>query len=59
MKKYRPCFRKRGLLRWDSDAVQADNSHHDILNKFRNYEADFLIGTQMVAKGLDYRSLHW
>jgi len=46
-------FPQARLLRWDSDAVRADNSHHDILNKFRNYEADFLIGTQMVAKGLD------
>jgi primosomal protein N' (replication factor Y) len=46
-------FPQARLLRWDSDAVQADNSHHDILNKFRNYEADFLIGTQMVTKGLD------
>jgi primosomal protein N' (replication factor Y) len=41
------------LLRWDSDVIQAENSHQDILNKFRDYEADFLIGTQMVTKGLD------
>ena len=41
------------LLRWDSDATQNKDAHHDILNKFRNYEADILIGTQMVAKGLD------
>jgi len=41
------------LLRWDSDVTQATGSHRDILNKFRNYEADILIGTQMVVKGLD------
>ena len=41
------------LLRWDSDVTQAKGSHQDILNKFRNYEADILIGTQMVVKGLD------
>ena len=41
------------LLRWDSDVTQKKNSHQNILNKFRNYEADILIGTQMVAKGLD------
>jgi primosomal protein N' (replication factor Y) len=41
------------LLRWDSDVTQKRNSHQDILNKFRNHEADILIGTQMVAKGLD------
>jgi primosomal protein N' (replication factor Y) len=41
------------LLRWDSDATQKKDAHRDILNKFRNYEADILIGTQMVVKGLD------
>ena len=41
------------LLRWDSDVTQAKGSHRDILNKFRNYEADILIGTQMIVKGLD------
>ena len=40
-------------MRWDSDVTQKKNSHQDILNKFRNHEADILIGTQMVAKGLD------
>ena len=28
-------------------------SHQEILNKFRAHEADILIGTQMIAKGLD------
>jgi len=46
-------FPKARLLRWDSDVTQAAGSHQDILNKFRNYEADILIGTQMVTKGLD------
>ncbi|MFC1899411.1 primosomal protein N' [Chloroflexota bacterium] len=41
------------LLRWDSDATRTRDSHQDILNRFRNHEADILIGTQMVAKGLD------
>jgi len=41
------------LLRWDSDVTQKKDSHQDILNKFRNHEADILIGTQMVTKGLD------
>jgi primosomal protein N' (replication factor Y) len=41
------------LLRWDSDATQKKDAHQDILNKFRNHEADILIGTQMVVKGLD------
>jgi primosomal protein N' (replication factor Y) (superfamily II helicase) len=46
-------FPQARLLRWDSDATQKKDAHQDILNKFRNYEADILIGTQMVAKGLD------
>jgi primosomal protein N' (replication factor Y) len=46
-------FPQARLLRWDSDVTQRKHSHEDILNKFRNYEADILIGTQMVAKGLD------
>jgi primosomal protein N' (replication factor Y) len=46
-------FPQARLLRWDSDVTQKKNSHQDILNKFRNYEADILIGTQMVVKGLD------
>ena len=46
-------FPRARLLRWDSDVTQKKHSHEDILNKFRNHEADILIGTQMVTKGLD------
>jgi primosomal protein N' (replication factor Y) len=41
------------VLRWDSDATTGKYSHQEILNKFRAHQADILIGTQMVAKGLD------
>jgi len=41
------------LLRWDSDATRSRYSHEEILGKFRAHEADILIGTQMIAKGLD------
>lgn len=41
------------LLRWDSDAARGKNAHADILAKMRRHEADMLIGTQLVAKGLD------
>ncbi|MFH1651520.1 MAG: primosomal protein N' [Chloroflexota bacterium] len=40
-------------LRWDSDATRGKDSHEAIMAKFRNREADMLIGTQMLAKGLD------
>ncbi len=46
-------FPQARLLRWDSDATRRKHSHQEILNKFRAHGADILIGTQMVAKGLD------
>ena len=41
------------LLRWDSDVTKGRYSHQEILGKFRSHQADILIGTQMIAKGLD------
>jgi primosomal protein N' (replication factor Y) len=41
------------LLRWDTDVTRRRYSHDAILAKFRGHQADILIGTQMVAKGLD------
>lgn len=41
------------LLRWDRDVTRGRYSHERILARFLNGEADILIGTQMVAKGLD------
>ena len=46
-------FPQARLRRWDSDTTQQKHSHQDILNSFRSHEADILIGTQMIAKGLD------
>ncbi len=46
-------FPQARLLRWDSDVTKGKHSHQEILNRFRSQEADILIGTQMVAKGLD------
>lgn len=46
-------FPQARLLRWDSDVTRRRYSHQEILGKFRSHEADILIGTQMVAKGLD------
>jgi len=40
-------------LRWDWDATRAAGSHDIILAHFSAHRADFLIGTQMIAKGLD------
>jgi len=46
-------FPQARLLRWDSDVTRGKYSHQQILNKFRAHDADILIGTQMIAKGLD------
>jgi len=45
-------FPEARLLRWDSDTTKGKDSHREILNRFRAHEADILIGTQMIAKGL-------
>ncbi|MEE8413433.1 MAG: primosomal protein N', partial [Dehalococcoidales bacterium] len=46
-------FPQARLLRWDSDSTKGKNSHQEILDKFRTHQADILIGTQMITKGLD------
>ncbi len=40
-------------LRWDWDTTRQKGSHEIILSHFANHRADLLIGTQMLAKGLD------
>jgi len=47
-------FRSARILRMDRDSTRTKDSHHEILSKFADGEADILIGTQMVAKGLDF-----
>jgi len=46
-------FPEARKLRWDSDVTRSKHSHQEILSRFRSRQADILIGTQMVAKGLD------
>jgi primosomal protein N' (replication factor Y) len=41
------------LLRWDRDTARNRRAHEELLDRFANREADILIGTQMIAKGLD------
>ncbi|MHB8104881.1 MAG: primosomal protein N' [Dehalococcoidales bacterium] len=50
-------FPRARQLRWDSDATTGKTSNEDILRQFRSKQADVLIGTQMVAKGLDIPSV--
>lgn len=45
------------VLRMDKDTTSKKGSLEEILNKFRNKEADILIGTQMLSKGLDFENV--
>lgn len=47
-------FPEARILRLDADATGTKFSHDAILEKFRNHEADILIGTQMVTKGHNF-----
>jgi len=46
-------FPEARLLRWDRDTARNRRAHEQLLDRFANREADILIGTQMIAKGLD------
>ncbi len=41
------------VLRWDQDAVRRDGGHARLLKRVERREADIIVGTQMIAKGLD------
>lgn len=45
------------MLRMDTDTVTAARSHEAILERFRKENVPILIGTQMVAKGLDFEGV--
>src|SRR6266699_1811974 len=46
-------FPSARLLRWDRDTASNHRAHQGLLDRFSNREADILVGTQMIAKGLD------
>ena len=48
------CFARARILRMDADSTSRRHTHDDILDAFRRQEADILLGTQMIAKGLDF-----
>ncbi|NNE44195.1 MAG: primosomal protein N', partial [Gemmatimonadetes bacterium] len=47
-------FPRMRIARLDSDTVKKAGAHEEILGKFLEGEIDVLLGTQMVAKGLDF-----
>ncbi|MCT7948952.1 primosomal protein N' [Ancylothrix sp. C2] len=46
-------FPQLRVIRFDSDTTRTKDAHRQILTRFSNGEADLLIGTQMLTKGLD------
>lgn len=48
------CFAEARILRMDLDTTSRKDAHHRLLERFGRGEADILLGTQMVAKGLDF-----
>ncbi|MBI3332507.1 MAG: primosomal protein N' [Candidatus Omnitrophica bacterium] len=47
-------FPQARIARMDTDATRLRGSHARILNDFKEHKIDILVGTQMVAKGLDF-----
>lgn len=45
------------VIRMDVDTTRRKGAHEKLLNKFQNQEADILLGTQMIAKGLDFENV--
>jgi primosomal protein N' (replication factor Y) len=49
----RNTFKDARILRMDSDTTSRKDAHEQTLKTFQDHEADILLGTQMIAKGLD------
>lgn len=50
-------FHGASVIRYDVDTTRQKNGHLKLLEKFRNKEANILLGTQMIAKGLDFEDV--
>ena len=50
-------FPGREILRMDTDTVSATQSHEKLLSRFEKERIPVLVGTQMVAKGLDFENV--
>lgn len=50
-------FPQANVLRMDFDTVKGKMSYQTILKQFENQEADILLGTQMIAKGHDFKNV--
>ena len=50
-------FPEAEVIRMDADTIDAVHSHEMLLNRFRDEKIPILLGTQMVAKGLDFENV--
>ena len=47
-------FPGAGVIRMDVDTTSSKNAHFELVDRFRAGQAQILLGTQMIAKGLDF-----
>ena len=50
-------FPEARILRMDQDSTAAKDAHEKLLARFADHEYDIMVGTQMVAKGLDFEAV--
>ena len=50
-------FPEARILRMDQDSTAAKDAHEKLLARFADHEYDIMVGTQMVAKGLDFENV--
>ncbi|MBE6114306.1 MAG: primosomal protein N' [Erysipelotrichaceae bacterium] len=50
-------FPEKKILRMDRDTTSRKGQHQQLIQHFADHQADILIGTQMIAKGLDFESV--
>ena len=50
-------FPEARVIRMDMDTTRKKGQHEALLDRFRRHEADILLGTQMIAKGLDFENV--
>lgn len=50
-------FKNAKIIRYDVDTTKQKNSHLKLLDQFQRHEANILLGTQMIAKGLDFEDV--
>lgn len=53
----REIFPNIGIIRMDADSISSVNSHAKLLSRFQKGDAEILLGTQMVTKGLDFENV--